>query len=84
MRNSDSHRVSFPRYLVDMDLKKTITEADVANVETRKKTVKDLKKFFGERYLNQAANSKDSGKKGEKKSTGKASGVAYFFKKLRF
>jgi hypothetical protein len=67
-----------------MDLKKTITDAEVSNAETRTKCVKDLKKFFTERYLNQTAITKDSGKKGEKKSTGKASGVAYFFKKLRF
>jgi len=72
------------RYMVDMDLKKTITDADVANAETRTKCVKDLKKFFTERYLNQTAVSKDSGKKGEKKDSGKKAGVAYFFKKLRF
>lgn len=72
------------RYLVDMDLKKTITDAEVSNAETRSKCVKDLKKFFGERYLNQTAVSKSADKKGDKKSTGKAAGVGYFFKKLRF
>mmetsp|Transcript_8392 Transcript_8392/g.11730 ORF Transcript_8392/g.11730 Transcript_8392/m.11730 type:complete len:143 (-) Transcript_8392:404-832(-) len=60
------------RYSVDMDLKKTVDEA--AFKEAKKETRKTVKKIFEDRYLNQASG----------KSEKKASGVQYFFQKLRF
>ena len=61
------------RYVVDMDLKKSV-DAPNAMKENRSEARKEIKKVFEERYLNQAA----------VKSEKKASGVQYFFKKLRF
>lgn len=66
----------FPtRYVVDMDLKKAVDEADLASAERKVDVKKGLKKIFEDKYLNQ-------------KSTGasekKAAGSNYFFQKLRF
>mmetsp|Transcript_7316 Transcript_7316/g.10999 ORF Transcript_7316/g.10999 Transcript_7316/m.10999 type:complete len:143 (-) Transcript_7316:110-538(-) len=60
------------RYSVDMDLKKIVEENSIK--EGRMETRKSVKKIFEERYLNQASF----------KSEKKATGVQYFFKKLRF
>eukprot|EP00549_Striatella_unipunctata_P006715 CAMPEP_0118700928 /NCGR_PEP_ID=MMETSP0800-20121206/16908_1 /TAXON_ID=210618 ORGANISM="Striatella unipunctata, Strain CCMP2910" /NCGR_SAMPLE_ID=MMETSP0800 /ASSEMBLY_ACC=CAM_ASM_000638 /LENGTH=88 /DNA_ID=CAMNT_0006601673 /DNA_START=416 /DNA_END=682 /DNA_ORIENTATION=+ len=63
----------FPtRYTVDMDLKKTVADEDLA--ENKVEIKKNLKKIFEERYLNQK----------EVTSEKKAAGSAYFFQKLRF
>ena len=59
-------------YTVDFDLKKLVDE-DALKVEKRPDVRKEIKKVFEERYLNQTA-----------KSEKKASGVQYFFKRLRF
>jgi large subunit ribosomal protein L27e len=67
----------FPtRYVVDIDLKKTIDEADLVDPEKKKNTKKELKKIFLDRYMNQ----KDAAAASEKK----AQGSTYFFQKLRF
>ena len=65
----------FPtRYTVDMDLKKSVDEADLLD-ETKKVDVKNgLKKVFEDRYLNQKAVTSEK----------KAAGSSYFFQKLRF
>lgn len=65
----------FPtRYTVDMDLKKSVDEADLLD-ETKKVDVKKgLKKVFEDRYLNQKAVTSEK----------KAAGSSYFFQKLRF
>jgi len=65
----------FPtRYVVDMDLKKAVDEADLVD-ETKKIDVKKgLKKVFEDRYLNQKAVTSEK----------KAQGSSYFFKKLSF
>lgn len=65
----------FPtRYTVDMDLKKSVDEADLID-ETKKVDVKKgLKKVFEDRYLNQKAVTSEK----------KAAGSSYFFQKLRF
>mmetsp|Transcript_26065 Transcript_26065/g.34211 ORF Transcript_26065/g.34211 Transcript_26065/m.34211 type:complete len:143 (+) Transcript_26065:138-566(+) len=60
------------RYSVDMDLKKVVDET--AFKEAKLETRKTVKKIFEDRYLNQASS----------KSEKKASGVQYFFQKLRF
>lgn len=65
----------FPtRYTVDMDLKKSVDEADLVD-ETKKVDVKKgLKKVFEDRYLNQK----------DVTSEKKAQGSTYFFQRLRF
>ncbi|KAL3945896.1 MAG: hypothetical protein SGBAC_000047 [Bacillariaceae sp.] len=65
----------FPtRYVVDLDLKKAVDEADLVDAERKVDVKKNLKKLFHERYLNQ----KDI------TSEKKAQGSNYFFQKLRF
>ena len=65
----------FPtRYVVDIDLKKAVDEADLVDAERKVDVKKNLKKVFLERYLNQ----KDI------TSEKKAQGSSYFFQKLRF
>mmetsp|Transcript_20496 Transcript_20496/g.34942 ORF Transcript_20496/g.34942 Transcript_20496/m.34942 type:complete len:146 (-) Transcript_20496:77-514(-) len=65
----------FPtRYVVDLDLKKAIDEADLVDAERKIEVKKNLKKLFEDRYLNQK----------EVTSEKKAAGSAYFFQKLRF
>mmetsp|Transcript_27374 Transcript_27374/g.31649 ORF Transcript_27374/g.31649 Transcript_27374/m.31649 type:complete len:147 (-) Transcript_27374:509-949(-) len=65
----------FPtRYVVDMDLKKTVDESDLASDDRKIETKKALKKIFEERYLNQKAVTSEK----------KAVGSNYFFQKLRF
>ncbi len=65
----------FPtRYVVDLDLKKAVDEADLVEPERKKDVKKNLKKLFVDRYLNQK----------EVTSEKKAQGSSYFFQKLRF
>mmetsp|Transcript_993 Transcript_993/g.1352 ORF Transcript_993/g.1352 Transcript_993/m.1352 type:complete len:146 (+) Transcript_993:84-521(+) len=65
----------FPtRYVVDLDVKKVIDEADLVDPEKKTDVKKNLKKLFEDRYLNQK----------EVTSEKKAAGSAYFFQKLRF
>jgi large subunit ribosomal protein L27e len=65
----------FPtRYVVDLDLKKAVDEADLVDAERKVDVKKNLKKVFHERYLNQK----------EITSEKKAQGSNYFFQKLRF
>jgi large subunit ribosomal protein L27e len=65
----------FPtRYVVDLDLKKAVDEADLADPERRVEVKKGLKKIFYDRYMNQK----------EVTSEKKAQGSTYFFQKLRF
>ncbi len=65
----------FPtRYVVDIDLKTTVDEADLVDVERKVEVKKNLKKVFYERYMNQK----------EVTSEKKAQGSTYFFQKLRF
>lgn len=65
----------FPtRYVVDLDMKKAVDEADLIDAERKVDCKKALKKVFEERYLNQK----------EVTSEKKAMGSAYFFEKLRF
>ena len=65
----------FPtRYVVDMDLKKAVDEADLVDEEKKVDVKKALKKVFEDRYLNQK----------EVTSEKKAAGSSYFFKKLSF
>ena len=65
----------FPtRYVVDIDLKKTVDEADLVDAERRVDVKKNLKKVLLDRYLNQK----------EITSEKKAQGSNYFFQKLRF
>ncbi|KAL7579136.1 hypothetical protein ACA910_019162 [Epithemia clementina (nom. ined.)] len=65
----------FPtRYVVDLDLKKEVDEADLVDVEKKVAVKKNLKKLFYDRYMNQK----------EVTSEKKAQGSSYFFKKLRF
>lgn len=59
-------------YQVDMDLKKTVDES--ALKASRPEVKKAVRKIFEERYLNQK----------DVKSEKKATGVKYFFEKLRF
>ena len=61
------------RYVVDMDNLKKVVETHGMK-ENRSEARKEIKKIFEDRYLNQAS----------VKSEKKASGVQYFFKKLRF
>lgn len=65
----------FPtRYVVDLDLKKAVDEADLVDAERKVDVKKNLKKLFHERYLNQKAITSEK----------KAQGSNYFFQKLRF
>eukprot|EP00565_Helicotheca_tamesis_P003302 CAMPEP_0185728670 /NCGR_PEP_ID=MMETSP1171-20130828/4025_1 /TAXON_ID=374046 /ORGANISM="Helicotheca tamensis, Strain CCMP826" /LENGTH=145 /DNA_ID=CAMNT_0028397399 /DNA_START=91 /DNA_END=528 /DNA_ORIENTATION=+ len=65
----------FPtRYVVDMDLKKSVDEADVKDAERKIDVKKNLKTIFEDRYLNQKAVTSEK----------KAAGSSYFFQKLRF
>jgi large subunit ribosomal protein L27e len=65
----------FPtRYVVDLDLKKAVDEADLVDPERKVDVKKNLKKLFYDRYLNQK----------EVTSEKKAQGSSYFFQKLRF
>lgn len=65
----------FPtRYVVDMDLKKAVDEANLTDPESKVEVKKGLKKLFYDRYLNQK----------EVASEKKAQGSSYFFQKLRF
>jgi len=65
----------FPtRYVVDMDLKKAVDEADLVDEERKVDTKKGLKKVFEDRYLNQSAITSEK----------KAAGSSYFFQKLAF
>ena len=65
----------FPtRYVIDMDLKKSVDEADLANAEGKIEVKKGLKKIFEDKYLNQKAVTSEK----------KAAGSNYFFQKMRF
>lgn len=65
----------FPtRYVVDMDLKKAVDEAELVDPEKKVAVKKGLKKIFYDRYMNQK----------EVTSEKKAQGSSYFFQKLRF
>lgn len=65
----------FPtRYVVDLDLKKAVDEADLVDPEKKVEVKKNLKKVFYDRYMNQK----------EVTSEKKAQGSTYFFQKLRF
>ena len=65
----------FPtRYVVDLDLKKAVDEADLVDAERKVDVKKNLKKLFHDRYLNQK----------EVTSEKKAQGSSYFFQKLKF
>ena len=65
----------FPtRYVVDIDLKKAVDEADLVDPEKKVEVKKGLKKIFYDRYMNQK----------EVTSEKKAQGSSYFFQKLRF
>lgn len=65
----------FPtRYVVDLDLKKAVDEADLVDAERKVDVKKGLKKVFKDRYLNQK----------DVTSEKKAQGSTYFFQKLRF
>jgi large subunit ribosomal protein L27e len=65
----------FPtRYVVDMDLKKTAGEEELATEEGKIEVKKTLKRIFEERYLNQKTVTSEK----------KAVGSSYFFQKLRF
>lgn len=65
----------FPtRYVVDLDLKKAVDEADLVDAERKVDVKKNLKKLFQDRYLNQK----------EVTSEKKAQGSTYFFQKLNF
>lgn len=65
----------FPtRYVVDLDLKKVVDEADLVDPERKVEVKKNLKKLLYDRYLNQK----------EVTSEKKAQGSSYFFQKLRF
>merc|ERR1712037_778666 len=49
-----NERHIFPtRYVVDMDLRKVIDEADLVDIEKKSDIKKNLKKIFEDRYLNQ-------------------------------
>eukprot|EP00977_Amphora_coffeiformis_P018841 scaffold6754_cov148-Amphora_coffeaeformis.AAC.7 len=65
----------FPtRYVVDIDLKKAVDEAELVDPEKKVEVKKGLKKIFYDRYMNQK----------EVTSEKKAQGSTYFFQKLRF
>lgn len=65
----------FPtRYVVDLDLKKAVDEADLVDAERKVDVKKGLKKLFYDRYMNQK----------DVTSEKKAQGSTYFFQKLRF
>lgn len=70
-----NQRHVFPtRYVVDLDLKKAVDEAELVEPERKKEVKKNLKKLFVDRYMNQK----------EVTSEKKAQGSSYFFQKLRF
>jgi len=65
----------FPtRYVVDLDLKKAVDEADLVDPDRKVDVKKNLKKVFYDRYMNQK----------EVTSEKKAQGSSYFFQKLKF
>jgi large subunit ribosomal protein L27e len=65
----------FPtRYVVDVDLKKAVDEAELVDPDKKIEVKKGLKKIFYDRYMNQK----------EVTSEKKAQGSTYFFQKLRF
>jgi large subunit ribosomal protein L27e len=65
----------FPtRYVVDIDLKKAVDEAELVDPDKKVEVKKSLKKIFYDRYMNQK----------EVTSEKKAQGSTYFFQKLRF
>ena len=65
----------FPtRYVVDLDVKKLVEEANLNNAEKKIEVKKNLKKVFEDRYLNQKTVTSEK----------KAAGSQYFFQKLRF
>jgi large subunit ribosomal protein L27e len=65
----------FPtRYVVDLDMKAAVDEAELADAERKVDVKKNLKKLFLERYLNQK----------EVTSEKKSQGSSYFFQKLKF
>jgi large subunit ribosomal protein L27e len=65
----------FPtRYVVDLDLKSAVDEADLVDAERKVEVKKGLKKIFYDRYLHQK----------DVTSEKKAQGSNYFFQKLRF
>ena len=65
----------FPtRYVVDMDLKKAVDEANLVDDERKVEVKKGLKKVFEDRYLNQKTVTSEK----------KAAGSSYFFQKLSF
>ena len=65
----------FPtRYVVDVDLKAAVDEADLVDAERKVEVKKGLKKIFHDRYVNQK----------EVTSEKKAQGSNYFFQKLAF
>merc|ERR1712238_499332 len=65
----------FPtRYVVDMDLKKTVDENELSSAEGKIEIKKSLKKIFEDKYLNQKSVSSEK----------KAAGSSYFYQKLRF
>lgn len=65
----------FPtRYVVDMDVKKIVDEAELASPEKKTEIKRSLKEVFENRYLNQKAVTSEK----------KAVGSNYFFQKLRF
>ena len=65
----------FPtRYVVDLDMKAAVDEAELADAERKVDVKKNLKKLFLDRYLNQK----------EVTSEKKSQGSSYFFQKLKF
>ena len=62
------------RYVVDLDVKKAVDEADLVDPERKVEVKKNLKTVFYDRYVNQK----------EVTSEKKAQGSSYFFQKLRF
>jgi large subunit ribosomal protein L27e len=65
----------FPtRYVVDLDMKAAVDEAELSDAERKVDVKKNLKKLFLDRYLNQK----------EVTSEKKSQGSSYFFQKLKF
>lgn len=62
------------RYVVDLDVKKAVDEADLVDPDRKKEVMKNLKDTFYDRYVNQK----------EVTSEKKAQGSSYFYQKLRF
>lgn len=61
---------------MDIDLKKIVDDKEAIKPENRKGSKKQIKAIFEERYLSQG--------KTAVKSERRASGMQYFFKRLRF